>query len=93
MVEENRCGWPLASVCLFGWAVATTYTNHAPLIPVFMERLELGRTTPRGKRWNQTRVAYTRKQYGIAAVDKTKLDPNILSLGQAVTSTGVVIPP
>jgi nitrate/nitrite transporter NarK len=38
MVEKNRFGWSLASVCLFGWALATTYTNHAPLIPVFMER-------------------------------------------------------
>jgi DNA invertase Pin-like site-specific DNA recombinase len=50
---------------------------------------KLGRTTPRGKRWNQTRVAYTRKQYGIAAVDKAHLDPHILSLGQAVRYTGV----
>ena len=39
MVEEARFGWPLASVCLCGWVLATTYTNHAPLIPVFMERL------------------------------------------------------
>jgi nitrate/nitrite transporter NarK len=39
MVEKNRFGWSLASVCLCGWALATTYTNHAPLIPVFMERL------------------------------------------------------
>jgi nitrate/nitrite transporter NarK len=39
MVEKNRFEWSLASVCLFGWALATTYTNHAPLIPVFMERL------------------------------------------------------
>lgn len=39
MPQENRCGWTLAGVCLFGWALATTYTNHAPLIPVFMERL------------------------------------------------------
>jgi len=37
--EENRLGWPIASVCIFGWALATTYTNHAPLIPVFMEDL------------------------------------------------------
>ena len=50
---------------------------------------KLGRTTARGKRWNQTRVAYTRKQYGIAAVDKAHLDPHILSLGQAVKYTGV----
>ena len=39
MVENHRIGWSLASVCLFGWALATTYTNHAPLIPVFIERL------------------------------------------------------
>jgi nitrate/nitrite transporter NarK len=39
MVEKNRFEWSLASVCLFGWALATTYTNHASLIPVFMERL------------------------------------------------------
>jgi hypothetical protein len=50
---------------------------------------KLGRTTARGKRWTQTRVAYTRKQYGIAAVDKATLDPNILTLGQAVKYTGV----
>jgi hypothetical protein len=48
-----------------------------------------GRTTARGKRWNQTRGAYTRKQYGIPAADKAHLDPNILSLGQAVKYTGV----
>jgi hypothetical protein len=45
---------------------------------------KLGRTTARGQRWTQTRVAYTRKPYGIAAVDKATLDPNILTLGQAV---------
>ena len=50
---------------------------------------KLGRTTARGKRWNQTRVAYTRKQYGIPAADKAHLDPHILSLGQAVKYTGV----
>ena len=50
---------------------------------------KLGRTTARGKRWNQTRVAYTRKHYGIPAADKAHLDPNILSLGQAVKYTGV----
>ena len=50
---------------------------------------KLGRTTARGKRWTQTRVAYTRKQYGIAAVDKATLDPNILTLGQAVKYPGV----
>ena len=50
---------------------------------------KLGRTTARGKRWNQTRGAHTRKQYGIPAADKAHLDPNILSLGQAVKYTGV----
>lgn len=50
---------------------------------------KLGRTTARGKRWTQTRVAYTRKPDGIAAVDKGHLDPNILTLGQAVKYTGV----
>ena len=50
---------------------------------------KLGRTTARGKRWNQRRVAYTRKQYGIAAVDKAPRDPNIFTLGQAVKYTGV----
>ena len=50
---------------------------------------KLGRTTARGKRWTQTRVAYTRKQYSIAAVAKDPLDPNILTLGQAVKYTGV----
>jgi hypothetical protein len=50
---------------------------------------KLGRTTARGKRWNQTRVAYTRKQYGIPAADKAHLDPHIVSLGQAVKYTGV----
>ncbi len=39
MLSENRFGWTLASICLFGWAVATTYTNHAPLIPVFIKQL------------------------------------------------------
>jgi hypothetical protein len=47
-----------------------------------------GRTTARGKRWNQTRVAYTRKQYGIPAADQAHLAPHILSLGQAVKYTG-----
>jgi len=50
---------------------------------------KLGRITARGKRWNQTRVAYTRKLYGIPAVDQAHGDPNILTLGQAVKYTGV----
>jgi hypothetical protein len=50
---------------------------------------KLGRTTARGKRWNRTRVAYTRKLYGIATVDRTHGDPDLLTLGQAVKYTGV----
>jgi hypothetical protein len=50
---------------------------------------KLGRTTARGQRWNQTRVAYPRKPYGIPAADKGHLDPHILRLGQAVKYTGV----
>lgn len=38
MQEEHGIIWPLAGISLFGWALATTYTNHAPLIPVFIER-------------------------------------------------------
>jgi hypothetical protein len=49
---------------------------------------KLGRPTTRGKRWTQTRVAYTRKLYGIPAADKGHLDPHILRLGQAVKYTG-----
>lgn len=37
--EERRFWWPLASIGIFGLVLATTYTNHAPLIPVFMEDL------------------------------------------------------
>jgi hypothetical protein len=50
---------------------------------------KLGRTTARGQRGNQTRGAYTRKLYGSPAADKAHLDPNMLSLGQAVKYTGV----
>ena len=44
MSQDHRFGWTLAGVCCFGWALATTYTNHAPLIPVFMERLGISPT-------------------------------------------------
>lgn len=37
--EGRDFGRALLSVCLLGWALATNYTNHAPLIPVLMERL------------------------------------------------------
>jgi hypothetical protein len=49
---------------------------------------KLGRTTARGQRWHQTRVAYTRKPDGIPAADKAHLDPNIVRRGQAVKYTG-----
>jgi nitrate/nitrite transporter NarK len=39
VTDAPRPAWPLASICLFAWALGTTYTNHAPLIPVFIERL------------------------------------------------------
>ncbi len=50
---------------------------------------KLGRRTGKGNRWTQSRVAYVRKKYAIAAPDKDKLDPNILTLGQATQYTGV----
>ena len=50
---------------------------------------KLGRRTGKGKRWTQARVAYVRKRYAIAAPDKEKLDPNILTLSQATQYTGV----
>ncbi len=42
--KATSSAWPLASVCLFAWALATTYTNHAPLIPVFIEELGFSAT-------------------------------------------------
>ena len=50
---------------------------------------KLGRRTGKGKRWTQARVAYVRKRYAIAAPDKDKLDPNILTLSQATQYTSV----
>lgn len=50
---------------------------------------KLGRRTGKGRRWTQARVAYVRKRYAIAAPDKDKLDPNILTLSQATRYTGV----
>jgi len=50
---------------------------------------KLGRRTGKGKRWTQARVAYVRKRYAIAAPDKDKLDPDILTLSQATQYTGV----
>ena len=50
---------------------------------------KLGRRTGKGNRWTQSRVAYVRKKYAITAPDKDKLDPNILTLGQATQYTGV----
>lgn len=34
--EKMPFGWSAAGLSIYGWALATTYTNHAPLIPVFM---------------------------------------------------------
>ena len=50
---------------------------------------KLGRRTGKGKRWTQARVAYVRRRYAIAAPDKDKLDPNILTLSQATQYCGV----
>ena len=50
---------------------------------------KLGRRTGKGKRWAKSRVAYVRKRYAILAPDKAKLDPDILTLGQATQYTGV----
>ncbi len=50
---------------------------------------KLGRRTGKGKRWTKSRVAYVRKRYAIPAPDKAKLDPDILTLGQATQYTGV----
>jgi DNA invertase Pin-like site-specific DNA recombinase len=50
---------------------------------------KLGRQTGKGNRWTQSRVAYVRKRYAIPAPDKDKLDPNILTLGQATQYSGV----
>jgi DNA invertase Pin-like site-specific DNA recombinase len=44
---------------------------------------KLGRRTGKGNRWTQSRVAYVRKKYDIATPDLDKLDPDILTLGQA----------
>lgn len=38
--QDAHSARALASVCLLGWALATNYTNHAPLFPVLMEQLE-----------------------------------------------------
>ncbi|MCP5010148.1 MAG: recombinase family protein [Aestuariibacter sp.] len=50
---------------------------------------KLGRRTGKGKRWTKSRVAYVRKRYAIPAPDKDKLDPDILTLGQATKYCGV----
>jgi len=50
---------------------------------------KLGRRTGKGNRWTQSRVAYVRKKYAIAAPDKDKLDSSILTLGQATQYCGV----
>jgi hypothetical protein len=50
---------------------------------------KLGRKTGKGNRWTQSRVAYARKKYKIPAPELEKLDPNILTLGQAVAYSRV----
>jgi len=49
---------------------------------------KLGRRTGKGNRWTQARVAYVRKRYRIAAVDKQRV-ADVLTLGQAVKYCGV----
>jgi hypothetical protein len=61
-------------------------SNDGEIARVFSK---LGRTTARGKRGTQTRVASTRTLSGMPAVDTAQRDPHLLSLGQAVTYTGV----
>lgn len=50
---------------------------------------KLGRKTGKGNRWTQSRVAYARKKYRIPAPELEKLDPNVLTLGQATVYTRV----
>lgn len=50
---------------------------------------KLGRKTGKGNRWTQSRVAYARKKYKISPPEMEKLDPNILTLGQAIAYCGV----
>jgi len=50
---------------------------------------KLGRQTGKGNRWTQSRVAFVRKKYTIPAPEQAKLDPNILTLGQATKYCGV----
>ena len=50
---------------------------------------KLGRKTGKGNRWTQSRVAYARKKYKIAAPESGKLDPDILTLGQATAYSRV----
>jgi DNA invertase Pin-like site-specific DNA recombinase len=49
---------------------------------------KLGRRTGKGNRWTQSRVATVRRKHGIAAPDRALLDPDILTLAQAVKHTG-----
>jgi len=50
---------------------------------------KLGRKTGKGNRWTQSRVGYARKKYKIPAPEKGKLDPDILTLGQATAYSRV----
>lgn len=48
---------------------------------------KLGRRTGKGNRWTQSRVASVRRKHAIAAPDPSTLDPNLLTLAQAVRYT------
>lgn len=50
---------------------------------------KLGRRTGKGSRWTQSRVATVRRKYRIAAPDAAQLDPDVLTLAQATSYTGV----
>lgn len=50
---------------------------------------KLGRRTGKGHRWTQTRVAYVRKKYALAAADKDSFNATLLTLGQATKYCGV----
>ena len=50
---------------------------------------KLGKTTAKGLRWNESRVASARNKAGIPAAQRAGADDNILTLGQAVKYSGV----
>jgi DNA invertase Pin-like site-specific DNA recombinase len=50
---------------------------------------KLGRRTGKGKRWNQSRVAFVRRKYAIDPPDEATRDTDILTLAQATKHSGV----